>query len=222
MKKKSDGVEGITPRNFEQEALLETLLDEDIRIVGALGRAGTGKTLLSLAAGLRLVSKGDYHNVTVIRPTTVSGEDVGYLPGDIGDKIGPHFGAIEDVLLCILGDAAKDEAVNGGEVDYLTITHIRGRTLTNSFVIVDDAQNLRDSDLKLIGTRIGTGSKLVLAGDPFQSDLPEISDERDIALTKAVDRQRRITDSRKRDVFNYVLLKDVERGLIAEIFSEIF
>lgn len=224
-------VEEILPRNNEQRFLLDACLDEDYRIVAGLGKAGTGKTLMALAAAIHQVTKNnpaanfvptdraknykksEYNKVVVFRPMLESGKGLGFLPGSLEDKINPYFQPVNTALQLIMGDAAADYSTQDF-IDCRPLNFIRGDTLHNSYVIVDEAQNYTPAELKLIGTRIGDSSKLVLLGDPYQSDNPYL-DERSNALSLVPDRFRN-----KIKEFAYVILNKVERGRVAEIFAE--
>ena len=211
------GVEDIKPRNTQQGYLLDACLDEDINVVAAVGMAGTGKTLLSVAAGMTQVMKGDlkrYDKVVVVRPIREVGASLGFLPGEKEDKIAPYYAPIKTAMSVIFGENASSYGGFDDLIEFRPITYLRGDTLHRSFVIVDEAQNLTPKEIKTIGTRIGDDSKLVLCGDPFQIDNPML-DERSNGLIKTIYALRgNITE------FAYVTLEKVERGRIAEIFAK--
>ena len=137
------------------------------------------------------------------------------------DKIQPYFQPIQTVLDYILTGAGRVIAEAEGLIDYVPVTHLRGDTLSNSYILVDEAQNFNRAELKLIGTRVGEGSKIVYVGDPFQSDLMHNYDEHDNALTILTDRARKEKNPIKRELFSYVFLKKVERSLVADFLGEI-
>jgi PhoH-like ATPase len=176
-----EGVQGIRPRNKEQYFALDALLDPSIVLVTIMGKAGTGKTLLALAAGLELVlSAAPYRHLLVSRPTFPMGKDIGYLPGTVEEKLNPWMQPIYDNLALLLesrdGDGARsiDELIRAGVLAVEPLTHIRGRSIPQRFMLVDEAQNLTPLEVKTILTRVGERTKLVLTGDPWQIDTPYI------------------------------------------------
>lgn len=210
-------VETIKPKNYSQHFLLDACLDENIKIVAGLGKAGTGKTILALAAGIHQVI-GDgprrYTKILIFRPTIESGKELGFLPGEVEEKIGPHFQPINTALRVIMGDAGVDYPGLAEWLDYRPINFVRGDTFHNQYIIVDEAQNFTPKEIKQIGTRLGENSKMVLLGDPFQIDNPYL-DEKSNGLTVMTDRFRG-----KIPEFSYVILDKVERSREAKIFAE--
>jgi PhoH-like ATPase len=178
----SEGVQGIRPRNKEQYFALDALLDPSIVLVTLMGKAGTGKTLLALAAGLeQVLSEGPYRHLLVSRPTFPMGKDIGYLPGNVAEKLNPWMQPIFDNLALLLegrrsrnGDRSVSELIRSGLVAVEPLTHIRGRSIPQQFMLVDEAQNLTPLEVKTILTRVGDHTKLVLTGDPWQIDTPYI------------------------------------------------
>lgn len=177
-----DGVMGVRPRNREQTFALDLLLDDNVRLVTLVGAAGTGKTLLALAAGLkRCVENGAYTRLLVSRPLIPLGRDLGYLPGDIDEKLGPWMKPIFDNLEFLLLSGGKrrgmpelDQMMTSGVIEVEPLTYIRGRSLPQQYIIIDEAQNLTPHEVKTIVTRCGEGTKIVLTGDPFQIDNPYV------------------------------------------------
>ncbi len=178
-----EGSWGVKPRNLEQSFALDLLLDDNVKLVTLVGRAGTGKTLLAVAAGLRkVVFEGVYARMLVSRPIFPLGRDVGYLPGTIEEKLNPWMQPIFDNLEYIFTtgggrlDAGRsyEELIAAGTIQVEPLTYIRGRTLPNQFLIVDEAQNLTPHEVKTIITRCGTDTKIVLTGDPDQIDNPYV------------------------------------------------
>ncbi len=173
-----DGVSGIKPRNLEQSFALDLLLDDKVQLVTLVGRAGTGKTLLAVAAGLRkVVSEGAHARLLVSRPVMPLGKDVGYLPGTLEEKLAPYMGAILDNLQYVFHGIGRTESGRSyeelfaqGTIQVEALTYIRGRSLPQQFLIVDEAQNLTPHELKTVITRAGEGTKIVLTGDPAQID----------------------------------------------------
>lgn len=191
-----EGVVGIRPRNKEQAFALDLLLDNDVRLVTLVGMAGTGKTLLALAAGFSLsVLDGTYSRLLVSRPVIPLGRDLGYLPGDVQEKMGPWMKPIFDNLEYLLlsagsrrrGVASIDSLVREGQIEIEPLAYIRGRSLPQQYVIVDEAQNLTPHEVKTVITRCAEGTKIVLTGDPFQIDNPYV-DASSNGLTVAADR----------------------------------
>ncbi len=165
---------GIQPRNLEQRFATEILLKNDIELVCMMGPAGTGKTLLALACGLHLVvEEKAYEKLLVARPIVPMGKDIGYLPGSKEDKLRNWMQPITDNLDFLFAQAKEEvysyvQDKNILEVEALT--YIRGRSLPNVYMIIDEAQNLSPHEVKTIVTRVGEGSKIVFTGDPFQID----------------------------------------------------
>ena len=210
-------VEGITPKNSSQHFLLDACLDERLTMISCLGKAGTGKTLLALVAGLHQVMPDGpkrYHNVTIFRPMIETGKELGYLPGEVHEKIAPHFEAIEGALELIVGEAGKEYPAYNDWIKFSPINYIKGKTFHQTFMLVDEAQNFTPQEIKTIGTRMGEGSKIVLVGDPFQTDNPYL-DEKSNGLTVVTDEFRH-----KFSQFAYVILDKVERSREAGIFAD--
>lgn len=188
---------GIMPRNREQNFALNLLLDRDCDLVTLLGQAGTGKTLLALAAGLKQVYDDKlYDEIIVTRATVPVGEEIGFLPGTEEEKMGPWMGAIDDNLEVLthstddkVGDSAKKltDSFIRSRVKIKSMSFMRGRTFLNKFVIVDEAQNLTPKQVKTLLTRAGPGTKMVLMGNLAQIDTPYMT-EGSSGLTHAVDR----------------------------------
>lgn len=214
-------VEDIKPRNFEQRALLEACLDEDIKMISALGQAGTGKTLIALVAGLHQVISDDakYDRLVVFRPLVEVSSTMGFLPGSKEEKMDPHYGPIKKLVEFILGQAAGD-ILQEGRIEYTPVNFIRGDTLNNTYILVDEAQNFAYRELKTIATRPGTNCKFVVTGDPFQCDLPLHNDERDNAISRYTSIMNNLTDPVERALFTYVILHEVERGQIAGVHAK--
>jgi PhoH-like ATPase len=229
------GVMGLRPRNREQTFALELLLDPTVRLVTVLGKAGTGKTLLALAAGLKRTVEDDvYTRLLVSRPIMPLGRDVGFLPGDIDEKLNPWMQPIFDNLEFLSnGGKEKNEKGEKGEkgapkgpsknfVDLLErgvvqvepLTYIRGRSLPHQYLIVDEAQNLTPHEVKTIITRAGEGTKIVLTGDPFQIDNPYV-DSASNGLTVAAHRFK------GKAVAGHVALTKGERSELAELAANL-
>ncbi|MDD9934884.1 MAG: PhoH family protein [Myxococcales bacterium] len=178
-----EGVWGVRPRNVEQSFAVDLLLDDQVRLITLVGRAGTGKTLMAVASGLhKVLGEGQYARMLVSRPIFPLGRDVGYLPGTIEEKLNPWMQPIFDNLEYIFTtgggrfDAGRSyaELLAAGTIQVEALTYIRGRTLPNQFLIVDEAQNLTPHEVKTIITRCGAETKIVLTGDPDQIDNPYV------------------------------------------------
>ena len=175
---------GVEPKNLRQSVALHLLMDPSIPAVSLMGMAGTGKTFLALAAALeQVVELGRYRKVTVYRPLVAVGrQEVGFLPGDLNEKLAPWMAAINDNLYALFSDAGPEgarAAIEGllaqDELEMAAITYLRGRSITGEVVIIDEAQNLELSTLKVILTRMGRDSKVIFCGDLTQVDNPYIS-----------------------------------------------
>jgi PhoH-like ATPase len=176
-----ESVWGIRPKNKEQSFALDALLRDEISLVTLIGKAGTGKTLLAIAAGLQKVAEEQiFTRLLVSRPIFPLGRDIGYLPGDIGEKLNPWMQPIHDNVEFLMSLSRPDrrsgrsyqELMEMGLLEVEPLTYIRGRSIPNQFIIVDEAQNLTPHEVKTIITRVGHGTKIVLTGDPYQIDNP--------------------------------------------------
>ena len=176
---------GVTPRNLQQIMALDLLLDDDVQMVTLMGTAGTGKTLLALAAGMfKCFTDSHYERLLVARPIMPMGRDIGYLPGSKDEKLSAWMKPIFDNLEFLLtdrrvhsGETANIEAklksyLESGKIVLEALTYIRGRSIPHQFMIVDEAQNLTPHEIKTIASRVGEGTKLVLTGDAEQIDNP--------------------------------------------------
>lgn len=168
----------IKHRNVEQMMALDLLMDDDVPIVTLSGKAGTGKTLLALAVALqKTLDDQKYRKILVGRPVVPMGKDIGYLPGDKDEKLRPWMQPIYDNLEFLFDckdENRIDKILEGYEdtIQVEALTYIRGRSIPNQFIIIDEAQNLSRHEVKTIATRLGEGSKLILVGDPYQIDSP--------------------------------------------------
>ena len=169
----------LEPKNLEQDCAIDLLLDVQVPLVCLAGKAGTGKTLLSLAAGLEMILKKKvYQNLMVIRPIVPVGNDLGFLPGTLEEKMQVWSLPIFDLLDQILDQRhfSTEYLIESGILEVLPPSHLRGRTLSDTFVIVDEAQNLSRHEMKTIVTRLGENSKVVLTGDIQQIDAGKMSE----------------------------------------------
>lgn len=221
----SEGVMGIKPRNKEQKLAFDLLLDDEIKLVILIGKAGTGKTLLALAAGLYKILNNDpikgsspYQRLLVSRPIIPLGRDIGYLPGDIESKLNPWMQPIFDNLELILSINSHyfqgnipsyKELIRDGILEIEPLTYIRGRSLPNQYMIIDEAQNLTPHEVKTIITRAGDNTKIVLTGDPYQIDNPYV-DTSSNGLNYAAEKLKSL------DISAHVCLVKGERSALAE------
>lgn len=215
------GVWGVTPRNKQQQFALDLLLNDDIRLVSLVGKAGTGKTLLALAAGLdRTLEARTFQRLVVSRPVFPLGKDIGFLPGDIEEKLKPWMQPIRDNLDFLMGASASATRGKGrkdlqslfdlGMIEVEPLTYIRGRSMPNQYLIVDEAQNLTPHEIKTIITRAGEGTKIVLTGDPYQIDNPYI-DSSSNGLSYVVERFK------EEAISGHITLVKGERSDLAEL-----
>ncbi len=223
LRKLREGVWGIRPRNKEQHCALDLLLADDVHLVTLIGKAGTGKTMLALAAGMqKSVEERAFQRLLVSRPIFPLGRDVGYLPGDIEQKLNPWMQPIYDNVEFLMGLNKNDtragrgykELVDMGYIEIEPLTYIRGRSIPNQFIIVDEAQNLTPHEVKTIITRAGEGTKIVLTGDPHQIDNPYV-DATSNGLTITAERFK------GQKIAGHVTLMKGERSELAELASNL-
>lgn len=220
--KPKEGVWGIHPKNIEQQFALDALLNNEINLVSLVGKAGTGKTLLAIAAGLECaITKQNYSRVLVSRPIVPMGRDLGFLPGDINEKLGPWMQPIFDNIDFLFGNQRArnemttwDELINQGLLHVEPLTYIRGRSLPQQYMIVDESQNLTPHEIKTIITRAGEGTKIVLTGDSEQIDNPYL-DSLNNGLVYTIDRLK------SEDIVAHVKLQVGERSPLSEIASKL-
>ena len=176
-----EGVWGIKPRNREQHFAFDALLDDRVKLVTLMGKAGTGKTLIAMAAGLkRVVNDREFRRLVVARPTISMGKELGFLPGSLEEKLAPWMQPIHDALE-MLSDLnmghdhrRSSDLMRSGSIVVEALSYIRGRSIANQFMIIDEAQNLTPLEAKTIITRVGSGTKIVFTGDPYQIDNPYV------------------------------------------------
>lgn len=214
-----DQVWGIKPRNVEQKMALELLLRQDIPLVTLTGKAGTGKTLLSLAAGLlQTEDLGRYNKLLVARPVVPVGKDIGFLPGEKEEKLRPWMQPVYDNLEFLFNTKKPgeiDQILAGmGSIQVEALTYIRGRSIPDQFIIIDEAQNLTKHEVKTILTRVGEGSKIVLMGDPAQIDHPYL-DELNNGLAYVVETFKSQRES------GHVKLEKGERSGLAQLAADL-
>ena len=208
---------GMIPRNKEQQFALDLLFDANIELVSLIGAAGTGKTLLATAAGLEQVMsrKGGYDKLIITRPVQPMGRDIGFLPGNIDEKMAPWVAPIKDNLQFLFGDkTALEMQIEEGTIEIEAMTYIRGRSIANAFIIVDEAQNLTMHELKTIITRVGDNTKIVLTGDIQQIDNVYV-DAVSNGLTHAVEKFK------EQKISGHITLNKGERSTLATLASEL-
>ena len=219
-----EGIWGIVPRNMEQHLALDLLINPKIPIVTLVGKAGTGKTLLALACGLEMMLVANqYSRLLVSRPIFPMGRDLGYLPGDVQEKLAPWMQPIFDNLELLLGPSemvantaskGHQELIEQGMLTIEPLTYIRGRSIPHQYMIVDEAQNLTPHEIKTIITRVGEGTKIVLTGDPDQIDNPYV-DKASNGLSYLVEKFK------NQSIGGHVTLKRGERSQLAELAANI-
>ncbi|HMV69096.1 MAG TPA: PhoH family protein [Myxococcota bacterium] len=219
-----EGVWGVFARNKEQLFALDLLLDPDVQLVTLNGMAGTGKTLMAIAAGLRQTADQQrYRKMLVSRPIFPLGRDIGFLPGDVEEKLNPWMKPIFDNLEFLVSSRPDKRRSQQPEYQYLLdqkivevepLTYIRGRSIPQQFLIVDEAQNLTPHEIKTVLTRAGEGTKVVLTGDPHQIDNPYV-DELSNGLTYAVERFK------GDGIAGHVSLRKGERSQLAELAAKL-
>ena len=216
----ADSIWGIHPRNVEQSFAMDCLLNDEILFVSLVGKAGTGKTLIALAAGLyKTLDEGRFQRLLVSRPIFPMGRDIGFLPGDVEQKLNPWMQPIFDNVEYLMGADKKaagraQELINQGMLNIEPLTYIRGRSIPNQYLIVDEAQNLTPHEIKTIVTRAGQGTKIVLTGDAYQIDNPYV-DSSTSGLTYAVERFK------GQRLSAHVTLSKGERSELAELAANI-
>jgi phosphate starvation-inducible protein PhoH and related proteins len=159
----------IRPQSEGQRRLLAAIEHHNLTI--ALGPAGTGKTYLAVSAAVAALDAGEVGRIVLTRPAVEAGERLGYLPGDIGDKLAPYLRPLYDALNERLGGKRVKQLVTEGAIEIAPIGFMRGRTLNNAFIVIDEAQNCTYGQIKMLLTRLGWHATMVVTGDPDQSDL---------------------------------------------------
>jgi PhoH-like ATPase len=199
-----EGIWGIKPRNREQHFAFDALLDDRVKLVTLMGKAGTGKTLMAMAAGLkRTVLDREFRRLVVARPTISMGKELGFLPGSLEEKLNPWMQPIHDALELLsdlnMGHESRrsHDLMRSGSIVVEALSYIRGRSIAHQFMVIDEAQNLTPLEVKTIITRVGHGTKIVFTGDPYQIDNPYV-------------------DSSSNG-FNYIISKFREQAIAAHI-----
>ena len=232
------GLWGVKAKNKEQAFALDLLMDPEVQVISLVGKAGSGKTLLAIAAGLeqvlpnytvdKITSKlgvpskkyaglpeGLYKKLVVSRPVMPMGKDIGYLPGSMQDKMAPWLAPIQDNLKFLTGDdqTTLDDYIDRGLIEMEALTYIRGRSIANAYIVIDEAQNLTAHEIKTILTRVGEGTKIVLTGDIEQIDNIYIN-ETSSGLVHAVEKFKEL------DLSGHVTLRKGERSRVATMAAK--
>jgi PhoH-like ATPase len=216
-----EGIWGIKPRNREQHFAFDALLDDRVKLVTLMGKAGTGKTLLAIAAGLkRTVVDREFRRLVVARPTISMGKELGFLPGSLEEKLAPWMQPIHDALEMLsdlnMGHEHRrsNDLMRSGNIVVEALSYIRGRSIANQFMIIDEAQNLTPLEAKTIITRVGHGTKIVFTGDPYQIDNPYV-DSSSNGFNYVVSRFR------AEPIAAHIELQKGERSELAELAANI-
>ncbi len=223
LKSLKEGAWGLRPRNKEQSFALDLLLNDEIKLVTIVGKAGTGKTLLAIAAGLqKTMEEQFYQKMLVSRPVFPLGKDIGFLPGTVEEKLNPWMQPIYDNVEFLMGLSRADkkagrsykELIDLGLVAIEPLTYIRGRSIPNQYIVVDEAQNLTPHEVKTIITRVGDNTKIVLTGDPYQIDNPYV-DSTSNGLVHVVNKFKH------ERLAGHITLTKGERSALAELASNV-
>ncbi|GAB6990630.1 PhoH family protein [Paenibacillus pini] len=215
----NESVWGMSARNAQQRMALELLLNDEIPLVTITGKAGTGKTLLALAAGLlKVEDEHKYKKLLIARPVVPMGKDIGYLPGEKDEKLRPWMQPIYDNLE-FLFDTKKSGDIEKilmglGSIQVEALTYIRGRSIPGQFIIIDEAQNLSRHEVKTIVSRVGEGSKIILMGDPEQIDHPYL-DASSNGLTYLVEKFK------QEGISGHITLEKGERSKLAQLAADL-
>jgi PhoH-like ATPase len=216
-----EGIWGIKPRNREQHFAFDALLDDKVKLVTLMGKAGTGKTLLAMAAGLkRTVMDREFRRLVVARPTISMGKELGFLPGSLEEKLAPWMQPIHDALEMLsdlnMGHEHRrsGDLMRSGSIVVEALSYIRGRSIASQFMVIDEAQNLTPLEAKTIITRVGHGTKIVFTGDPYQIDNPYV-DSSSNGFNYLVSRFR------SQPIAAHIELQKGERSELAELAANI-
>lgn len=229
---------GLEPRNVEQTMLFSLLMDDQLPFVSVIGPAGTGKTIVSLAVGLQKVLDGEYRRLVLVRPVVAAGEDIGFLPGDESEKLKPWMGSFYDAFERLndlngkgrkgkeksqherngakSADQLLEELRERGLIEMKTFTYMRGRSFYNDFVIIDESQQMTPHLVKLMLTRAGENTKIVMLGDPSDNQIDSLLvDSKSNGLVYAVERLK------EHDLSGHITLSQVERSKLSEMAGKL-
>ena len=197
----------IVPRTWQQKAYLQAIRNHAVAF--GIGPAGTGKTFLAMAAALQALVNQEVERVVLTRPAVEAGETLGFLPGDLSEKIQPYLRPLYDALFAILGQEAGQKFIEQGVIEIAPLAYMRGRTLNQAFVILDEAQNTTPEQMMMFLTRLGEDSRMVVTGDLTQIDLPA---DRESGLRQAY----RVLVNTPEIAFTFFDKTDVVRHLVVE------
>ena len=207
---------GLKSRNKEPGFALSLLMDPTIPLVSLVGKAGSGKTLLALAAGLEQTFGPNpiYNKIVVTKPVEPVGKDIGFLPGTLEEKMLPWLAPIQDNLQFLMGNdkVTLDMYMEEGRIEVEAMTYIRGRSISNSFIVIDEVQNMTQHEIKTVLTRVGEGTKIILTGDIEQIDNVYI-DATNNGLSYVVEKLK------VEDISGHITLTKGERSKVATIAS---
>jgi PhoH-like ATPase len=216
-----DEIRPVQPRNKEQHYAIDALLNDEIKLITIIGKAGTGKTLLTVAAALfKTLEQKTYRRMLICRPTIPMGKDIGFLPGTVEEKLNPWMQPIFDAMDLIANgrkNGFKGSKAMTEESDRIAIeplTYIRGRSIPNQFIVVDEAQNLTPLEAKTVLTRVGPGTKIVLTGDIYQIDNPYV-DSMSNGLTSVVEKFR------PQSIAAHIVLQKGVRSEVADLAANL-
>lgn len=201
----------VEPRTDAQKAYVRALFDNELAF--GIGPAGTGKTYLAVAVGVNMLITGQVDKIILSRPAVEAGEKLGYLPGDMKDKVDPYMQPLYDALNDFLPGKQLAKMIEEKTVEIAPLAFMRGRTLSNAFVVLDEAQNATSMQMKMFLTRLGEGSRMVITGDRTQIDLPR-------GVASGLADAERLLKTIPKISFNYFTAKDVVRHpLVAAIIE---
>ncbi|MFD1159813.1 PhoH family protein [Roseovarius aestuarii] len=201
----------VEPRTEAQKAYVRALFSKELAF--GIGPAGTGKTYLAVAAGVSMFIEGHVDRIILSRPAVEAGEKLGYLPGDMKDKVDPYMQPLYDALNDFLPGKQLAKLIEEKRIEIAPLAFMRGRTLANAFVVLDEAQNATSMQMKMFLTRLGEGSRMVITGDRSQIDLPR-------GVTSGLHDAERLLKTIKDISFSYFTSKDVVRHpLVAAIIE---
>lgn len=201
----------VEPRTDAQKAYVQSLFENELAF--GIGPAGTGKTYLAVAVGVNMFISGHVDRIILSRPAVEAGEKLGYLPGDMKDKVDPYMQPLYDALNDFLPGKQAAKLIEEKKIEIAPLAFMRGRTLSNAFVVLDEAQNATTMQMKMFLTRLGEGSRMVITGDRTQIDLPR-------GVNSGLWDAERLLKSIPKISFNYFTSKDVVRHpLVAAIIE---
>jgi len=199
----------ISPKSIKQKEYIEAIRSYDIAF--GVGPAGTGKTYLAMAMAVAAMSKDVVRRIVLVRPAVEAGEKLGFLPGDLAEKVNPYLRPLYDALHDMMDFERANNLIQRGVIEVAPLAFMRGRTLNDSFVILDEAQNTTTEQMKMFLTRLGLGSKAVITGDITQIDLPENKPSGLVEAIQLLDGVQgiRMVYFTKRDVVRHKLVQDI-------------